>query len=554
MVKYDNTRALLEQLYKFLEEGQEIGFENGELLDKLKKVVEDRETIRIVLLGAVSDGKTSTVAGMLGRVESSMKIDSDESSDELKVYRPDGLKQGFEIVDTPGLFGTKEKEVDGKNIKLSEITDKYLSEAHIVIYVSDAGNPLKESHEEQLKYVLRKLNKLDSSIFVLNKMDEAGFDLLDEEDFNEGVMIKTDVMTNRLTNVLSLTEEEKNKLRIVCIAANPKGKKEGLSYWMQKPDDYKRRSHIEALTTQVNNVAESSNQEILISAAGISVIKDLTRKTLGFLSVKTSEMGVKLEEINSDIKDISKKYDTLKEKVLENRKIMSKQIEDYRKKVILDINSCSTLNEFTTYLVTDLGYVEKEKELVIFSNKINQILSESTEKNSRCFENAQADLNDVLNKLNGKLAEYAMGGLGKIAGKINPAFVKGVRDFIAPGFKFKPYQAIKFAKIGGAVIAGLFEIIGVVYRLIEIYKLDKAKKDTIKAIDDVFTSVFKLFGEDDVYYDNFAPALLTLRKTKNKLEQTSVSLNSDYNAVQGYKSRFSVWYKQNIEDIEFEDF
>lgn len=83
----------------------------------LKKKVHDvmeslqADTIKIVLLGSYSDGKTSTVAGLLSKVEDNMKIDPDESSDELVVYHPSSLKKGFEIVDTPGLFGTKEKRL-----------------------------------------------------------------------------------------------------------------------------------------------------------------------------------------------------------------------------------------------------------------------------------------------------------------------------------------------------------------------------------------------------------------------------------------------------------
>ena len=137
--------AMLEKLVK---EGVKYGLDLQDILkkvDSVKSMLEDG-IVRIVLLGSFSDGKTSAIAGLLGRLEDTMKIDQDESSDELKVYRPAGLKEGFEIVDTPGLFGTKEKELDGKNIKYSDITKKYLSEAHIVIYVCDAVNPLKDSH------------------------------------------------------------------------------------------------------------------------------------------------------------------------------------------------------------------------------------------------------------------------------------------------------------------------------------------------------------------------------------------------------------------------
>ena len=42
-----------------------------------------------------------------------MKIDEDESSDELTIYHIESLGNNYEVVDTPCLFGTKEKEIDG---------------------------------------------------------------------------------------------------------------------------------------------------------------------------------------------------------------------------------------------------------------------------------------------------------------------------------------------------------------------------------------------------------------------------------------------------------
>lgn len=70
----------------------------------LKKKVHDvmeslqADTIKIVLLGSYSDGKTSTVAGLLSKVEDNMKIDPDESSDELVVYHPSSLKKALRLL------------------------------------------------------------------------------------------------------------------------------------------------------------------------------------------------------------------------------------------------------------------------------------------------------------------------------------------------------------------------------------------------------------------------------------------------------------------------
>lgn len=65
-------------------------------IDRILNTLKDGE-ISVVLLGSFSDGKTSAIAGLLGRLEDNMKIDNDESSDELTVYRPMDLKKGFKI-------------------------------------------------------------------------------------------------------------------------------------------------------------------------------------------------------------------------------------------------------------------------------------------------------------------------------------------------------------------------------------------------------------------------------------------------------------------------
>ena len=47
-------------------------------IDSIMSTIADGE-ISVVLLGSFSDGKTSAIAGMLGRLEDNMKTDNDES-------------------------------------------------------------------------------------------------------------------------------------------------------------------------------------------------------------------------------------------------------------------------------------------------------------------------------------------------------------------------------------------------------------------------------------------------------------------------------------------
>lgn len=67
------------------------------------------------------------------------------------------------------MFGTKEREINGQNIKFSEITERYISEAHIIIYVCDAVVPLKDSHVEIIRRIMRDYHKLDNTILLLTK-------------------------------------------------------------------------------------------------------------------------------------------------------------------------------------------------------------------------------------------------------------------------------------------------------------------------------------------------------------------------------------------------
>ena len=115
----ETSKSKLNEFQSIIRKGQSLGINMSEISEKFESAIlrSKDDVIRIVLLGAFSDGKTSAVAGLLGKVIDNMKIDVNESSDELEIYRPEGLKQGYEIVDTPGLFGTKSKEIDGKEVK-----------------------------------------------------------------------------------------------------------------------------------------------------------------------------------------------------------------------------------------------------------------------------------------------------------------------------------------------------------------------------------------------------------------------------------------------------
>ena len=171
---------LLKKTEDFLYEGKKLEIEiEKKMFDKIEKSLRDikNEKLKVALIGGFSEGKTSIAAAWLEKYDkSSMKISQQESSNEVKVYDVDNE---VVLIDTPGLFGFKETE---NKEKYKEITKKYVSEAHIILYVMNSTNPIKESHQEDLKWLFRTLNLLQRTVFVLSRFDEVA-DVEDKEEY-----------------------------------------------------------------------------------------------------------------------------------------------------------------------------------------------------------------------------------------------------------------------------------------------------------------------------------------------------------------------------------
>ncbi|BAW59371.1 labile enterotoxin outputA [Helicobacter pylori] len=163
----------LKKLLDFIQTGEKYGIEIEESFKaKINSAIQSTAKLRVALVGGFSEGKTSIAATWIERLDKSMKIDHE-----------------IELVDTPGLFGFKEKIADsGKIERYKDITKKYVSEAHLILYALNPSNPIKESHKDDLNWLFRTLNLL-SRIFVISRFDEEA-DIEDEEDYNKRFKIK----------------------------------------------------------------------------------------------------------------------------------------------------------------------------------------------------------------------------------------------------------------------------------------------------------------------------------------------------------------------------
>ena len=525
-------------------------------LESIRSAIKDG-IVRIVLLGSFSDGKTTAIAGLLGRLEDTMKIDSDESSDELKVYRPMGLKKGFEIVDTPGLFGTKEKEVNGENIKFSDITKRYISEAHIIIYVCDAVNPLKDSHVGVIKWVLRDLGKLDSTIFVINKMDEAGYDLLDEEDYKYGSKVKKGNLISRLRSTMNLTPDEESRLHIVCIAADPKGK--GLPYWFSKESDYLKRSHIDNLRNLLSNVVNNSDADQLKGKATATSIKDIVSSTKAAIDQTIKPLEKSLPKAEEAGRDMALEKNNLSKELEVAKKSLVEDFDSYRNSLIAEINGAS-VETFGEILETEVGIgADGKLSFSIFEREIDNIL-----------QGAASNIDSVVNASSitfekgfGAQEKFLLGaaqqGSKYLKGiKIDNTQVLAVRDALFKNIKFKPWGATNLAKnvtkgFGWAAF-GLnigMEAYGWYKKWKQAKDLDEAKTQVLSVLRGSFDKIDKSFSSKEAYIKNFAPQYIELEKTLKERENQIAVLKQRVKDLEAYSSKVKAFL--DAEDADYKE-
>lgn len=520
----------LDELRKILKELGELGTDVSAEMEKLDSAVQaiEADVLRIALLGAFSDGKTSVIAAWLGKVMADMKIDMDESSDRLAIYSPEGLPGKCEIVDTPGLFGDKEKTVDGEQVVYEDLTKRYISEAHLILYVVDATNPLKESHNAIAKWVLRDLNKLSSTVFVINKMDEVT-DLTEQVLFDDQATIKKDNLKAKLQRAANLSADELTRLNIVCLASNPGGR--GLEFWFGKPEHYESRSRINDLKAMTSRILQDNVPAVLIAKTGMDVVHDVVAQHV----LKAQEQQSKLEILDqqNNEESIRIKQDISKGR-REVKRLAGELFEELRniENELLGKLRPLSLEDIRGYLEDEIGYTEEGvgyKLNLRIKASIDRSFDQSSKVTSRISQDIGRQLNSSESFLNAMSegALKSLGGAAKGIANLSPDAIKGavfaarniLGDVTGVVIKFKPWQA---TKIAGAIskwagpAGAAFNLTSDLLSAYKAHELEQELKTVKESITVVIKSSFKdiydIIGDDEKLLDFFAPQLKEFEK------------------------------------------
>ncbi|GAA7708190.1 50S ribosome-binding GTPase [Helicobacter pylori] len=545
----------LEKLLDFIQTGEKYGIQVEESLkDKIRNAMENvaDQKLKVALVGGFSEGKTSIAAAWIDRLDESMKIAHQESSDAVKIY---DIDNEMELVDTPGLFGFKEKITDsGKIERYKDITKKYISEAHLILYALNPSNPIKESHKDDLNWLFRTLNLLSRTIFVISRFDEEA-DIEDEEDYSKRFEIKKENIQNRLNDLISLSEEEKESLIIVAVAANPFDL--GVEHWLKHQEEFQKLSHIKALQDATQKkIKENGGKLTIIEESQKSAIQDVIYRQMPLAKKEQQEIKREMEYLNKTLEKRRKDLQNLNSEISQARIHLKEFITRYFSDLILQISGTSleTFNDFVIREIGDKGINIETKVQNAFERETQGIVNEI----SKIETGFNADLS---------LFEKHAGALGKIginllkqSGFINATNIKLARDTIAAAgkfvgvdlaFKFKPWGAVRLA---GNINKGL-PLIGLAFEVWDswkesqkIEKLEKAKREMESDFNNQKQEILDLINDETRFKQTCFPEIFKLERSFQELEE---SIKKTQECAQGLEK----WIQtgEDIIDVEPEE-
>ncbi|MGN8364138.1 LeoA/HP0731 family dynamin-like GTPase [Helicobacter pylori] len=544
----------LKKLLDFIHTGEEYGIKVEESLkDKIHNAMENvaDQKLKVALVGGFSEGKTSIAAAWIDRLDKSMKIDHKESSDEVKIY---DIDNEIELVDTPGLFGFKEKITDnGKIERYKDITKKYISEAHLILYALNPSNPIKESHKDDLNWLFRTLNLLSRTIFVISRFDEEA-DIEDEEDYNKRFKIKKENIQSRLDDLISLSEEEKESLIIVAVAANPFNLV--VEHWLKHQEEFQKLSHIKALQDATQKkIKENGGKLTIIEEAKKSVIQDVIHRQMPLAKKEQQAIKREMEYLNKTLEKRRKEIQDLNKEISQARIHLREFIIRYFSDLILQVSGTS-LETFNDFVIREIGDKGSNME-----TRVQNAFERQTQGISNEIAKIETGFNADMS-----FFEKHVGALGKIginflnqSGFINATNIKAARDaLVATGkfvgidlaLKFKPWGAVNLA---GSINKGL-PFIGLAFEVWDswkesqkIEKLEKAKEEMKSNFDNQKQEILDLINDETGFKQACFPEIFELERSFQELEES-------IKKTQEFSEGLEKWIQTGEDFIKGEDF
>lgn len=533
---------LLNELQAVVRLGEQAGMANApKLEDKIQAALSSvsGDKLKVALIGGFSEGKTSIVAAWMERLDkSSMNISHLESSNAVKLY---DVAEDFVLIDTPGLFGFKEQVNDETHTieKFKDITKKYVSEAHLVLYVMNSTNPIKESHKEDLQWLFRTLNLLPRTVFVLSRFDEIA-DVEDEDDYDYNFNIKKNNVQGRLTDLIGLSAYEAKELSIVAVAANPFDL--GMDHWLQNLEEFKAVSHIHKLQKATSEKIEQCGGYLALAKdMQSSVISDILVKQVPEAESNYSKISEQVEKLKIMSGGLTTKLDRTTRDIEDARASLRDFATKYFSDLIIQVKGCS-LETFSEFYEREIG-----SEGVIVGSRLQKEFNQRTQSINFEMQKMHVNFNSEVDHFNVTVKALGKQGVNHMlkSNLINSSTVLAARDGmvsiaktvgldLGKYLKFKPWGAVNFAKGANGVLA----VVGVAFEVWDSWEKFKREEEFKKMVQAIVSNFEKqrqdfinmVNGEN--FYKNFFPDYIDLQ---NKIEGLDLSLNESRKRQQSFE-------------------
>lgn len=463
---------------EWLAEGQNYGIDLESLIAKVDATLEnlDTDVIRVSLIGGFSEGKTALISAWLDQDVEELKIE--ESSDCVKLYRT--KDDELEIVDTPGLFGYGKSLLNSSELVANEeLTRQYISDSHLVLYVMNSVNPLKESHRSIIKWVMRDLNRLPITLFVFNKFDEV-CDIEVDDDFREMLAVKRASLVRQLNDFIALSDKESEELKVVAIASNPYNR--GVDLWRNDRELYQKLSHLSDLKKGTRELLEKHREELFYSQTE-SVIADVVmRYQTEMINLKETykqkflAYGEQLDELRAGL---ARGYMALAEK----RTLLLAEVASYINSLVKEIDQLDwdDWNDFLEREIGAHGEVVSDKLQQLFESyeaEVNRLLGTSLSQLLNEVELKESILDNFLNEWVNKGVLL----MGAIPSKVLEKALDYTKIVVKRGMKGLNRQGMKELSKSATssslgVVKGIQSSVVLVGALAEIYDLYKKHRE-----------------------------------------------------------------------------
>ncbi|GAA9983808.1 hypothetical protein VN0985_07680 [Helicobacter pylori] len=406
-----------------------------------------------------------------------------------------------------------------------------------------------------MNWLFRTLNLLSRTIFVISRFDEEA-DIEDEEDYNKRFETKKENIQNRLNDLISLREKEKESLSIVAVAANPFN--EGLEYWLKHKEEFQKLSHIKTLQDATQKkIKENGGKLTIIEEAKKSVIQDVVYRQMPLAKKEQQNLKRELEYLNKAMEKRRKELQNLNGEISQARTNLKEFITRYFSNLISQVSGTSleTFNDFVKREIGNEGINIETRVQNAFERETQGIFNEI----AKIETSFNADMS---------LFEKHAGTFGKIgneflkqSGFINATNIKLARDAIAAAgkfvgidlaFKFKPWGAAKLA--GNLNKALPFLFIGFAFEAWDSYnkyqkeqKLEEAKEKMVSHFDNQKKEILDLINDGTRFKQTCFLSALELEKSLQEIKEA-------IEKTQAYDQEFEKWIKAGEDLIKGEDF